>query len=188
MHRASPGSPTAAAIASRIAWSSALRLAGLEMVSRRIPSAGSSMSSSPGIAGARLVEHDEGVALVHRLPLLAEDLLDGAGVLGLHRHLHLHGLEDHDGVALVDRVSHGALDLPHGSGDVRFDVSHGRGRYGARWTPSSSSAPGMRPTGCPPPWRRSATRSRARGSSSPTTARPTRPRPWRARGAARPVP
>src|SRR4051794_32262485 len=129
------------------------------------------------------IEHDEGVALVHRLPLLAEDLLDGAGVLGLHRHLHLHGLEDHDGVALVDRVSHGALDLPHGSGDVRFDVSHGRGRYGAPWTPSSSSAPEMRPTGCPPPWRRSATRSRARRSSSPTTARPTRPPPGRARQA-----
>src|SRR3954464_15355404 len=48
--RASPGSLTASAIASRIAWWRALRLAGLEMVSRRIPSAGSSMRSSPGMA------------------------------------------------------------------------------------------------------------------------------------------
>src|ERR1051325_885972 len=89
--RASPGSLTAAAIASRIAWSSALRFEGLEIVSRRIPSAGSSMSSSPGMETARklagLLEDDERVALVHGLALLAEDLLDGAGVLGLHRHL-----------------------------------------------------------------------------------------------------
>src|SRR5690349_24679162 len=133
-------------------------------------------------SGYPLLEDDERVALVHRLALLAEDLLDGAGVFSLHRHLHLHGLEDHDGVALVDRVPHGALDLPHGSGDVRFDVSHGRGRYGARWTPSSSSAPVMRPTGCPPPWRRWATRSRARSWSSPTTGRPTAPRTRPARG------
>src|SRR3954471_18713397 len=98
--RASPGSETAAATASRIAWSSALRLAGLEIVNRRTPAAGSSMCSSPGMRAPRLFEDYERVALVHRLALLAEDLLDGAGVLGLHRHLHLHGLEDHDGVAL----------------------------------------------------------------------------------------
>src|SRR4051794_38592874 len=46
--RASPGSATAAASPSRIAWSSALRLAGFEIVSRRTPSAGSSTRSSPG--------------------------------------------------------------------------------------------------------------------------------------------
>src|SRR4051794_4950993 len=135
--------------------------------------------------GYPLFEHDERVALVHRLALLAQDLLDGALVLGLHGHLHLHGLEDHDGVALVDLVPDRALDLPHGPGDVRFDVSHGRGRYVARWTPSSSSAPAMRPTGCPPRWPRWRAPSRARGSSWPTTARPTRPRRWRARPARR---
>ena len=92
---------------SRIAWSSALRLAGLEIVRRRTPSAGRSVRTSPLMGGnlvaARLLEHDERVALVHGLALLAEDLLDHAGVLGLDRHLHLHRLEDHDRVALLDR-------------------------------------------------------------------------------------
>src|ERR671932_643135 len=103
-HRASASrAPSAAAIASRIAWSSALRLAGLEIVRRRTPSAGRSMSTSPlmawnvvpGAGGPVLLEHDQGVALVHRLALLAEDLPDQAGVLGLDGHLHLHRLEDH---------------------------------------------------------------------------------------------
>src|SRR3954453_1507396 len=49
--RASGGSLAVVAIASRIAWSSALRLRGLEIVRRTTPSAGSSMSSSPGMAG-----------------------------------------------------------------------------------------------------------------------------------------
>src|SRR3954468_23927199 len=89
------------AIPSRIAWSSALRLAGLEILSRRTPSAGSSCSSSPGTPATLLrLEPNEDVALVDRLALLAEDLLDGSLVLGLHRHLHLHRLEDHHRVAL----------------------------------------------------------------------------------------
>src|ERR1700751_3432500 len=70
-------------IASRIGWSSALRLAGLEIVRRTTPSAGSSIRSLPSAssragAGAdtarRLVEHDEGVPLVDRLALLAANL------------------------------------------------------------------------------------------------------------------
>src|SRR3954454_3810323 len=41
-------SPSVSAIPSRIAWSSALRLAGLEIVRRRTPSAGSACRSWPG--------------------------------------------------------------------------------------------------------------------------------------------
>src|SRR3954452_19098688 len=48
--RASWCSATATAIPSRIAWSSALRFAGLEIANRTTPSAGSSMISSPGMA------------------------------------------------------------------------------------------------------------------------------------------
>src|SRR3954449_13032128 len=94
--------PSTDAMPSRIAWSSALRLAGLEIVRRRTPGAGSSTRSSPGTP---VFEHDEGVALVDRLTLLAEDLLDGPVVLGLDGHLHLHRLEDDDGVALRDGVT-----------------------------------------------------------------------------------
>src|SRR3954451_13961409 len=51
-HRAlSWRSASAAAIASRIAWSSALRLAGFRMVRRRTPSAGRSVSTSPLMPG-----------------------------------------------------------------------------------------------------------------------------------------
>src|SRR3954447_23039441 len=89
----SPRAPSAAAIASRIAWSSALRRAGLEIVSRRTPSAGRSLVTSPLMdrqSNARgagrpgpLLEHDQRVALVDRLALLAQDLPDHARVLGL---------------------------------------------------------------------------------------------------------
>src|SRR3954469_21522714 len=117
MQRAS-ASRTACAIPSRIAWSSALRLAGLEIVRRRTPSAGVSVRSRP------LLKDDERIALVHRLALLAEDLLHGAFVLGLDGHLHLHRLEDHDGVAFGDLVADLAFDLPHGARDVGLDVRH----------------------------------------------------------------
>src|SRR3954468_12147421 len=122
-------SASTAAIASRIGWSSALRFAGLEIVSRRTPSAGRSRSSSPAMNGREasaggLLEDHEGVPLVHGLALLAEDLLDGARVLGLDGHLHLHRLEDHDRVALVDLVADLALDLPHRSRDVGLDLRH----------------------------------------------------------------
>ncbi len=70
------------------------------------------------VARALLRELDERVALVDGLALLAEDLRDGSGVLGLDWHLHLHRLEDRDRVALLDRVADGALDLPYGAGDV----------------------------------------------------------------------
>src|SRR3954464_13063975 len=116
-------SPSVVAIPSRIAWSSALRLAGLEMRSRRTPSAGSSCRSSPGRRPS-LLEHYEDVPFVARLTLLAEDLLDLALVLGLDGHLHLHRLEDHDRVALGDRVADLALDLPHSARDVGLDVRH----------------------------------------------------------------
>src|SRR3954469_23745964 len=115
---------------SRIAWSSALRLAGLEIVRRRTPSPGRSLRTSPLMAGnlvtglVRLLEDDQRVALVHRLALLAEDLLDRAGVLGLDRHLHLHRLEDDHGVALVDLLADLALDLPDGARDVGHDLRH----------------------------------------------------------------
>ena len=66
---------------------------------------------------------------------------DRAGVLGLDRHLHLHRLEDHDGVALVDLVADRDLDLPHGAGDVGLDVrrSPGAAQYPA--LPRSDGAP-----------------------------------------------
>src|SRR6187200_56508 len=138
--RAVPTSSSTAAIASRIAWSSALRLAGLEIVSRRTPSAGRSRSSSPAMnrreasAGGLLEDH-EGVALVHRLAFLAEDLLDGAGVLGLDGHLHLHRLEDDDRVALLDLVANLTLDLPHRSRDVGLDLRHASSSAARRGQP-----------------------------------------------------
>src|ERR1035437_6501283 len=127
-------SPSVAVIASRIGWSSALRLSGLEIVSRSTPPAGSSISSLPsassrvsvvgGIRAGRVFQDDQRAALVDRLALLAADLRDRARVFGLDRHLHLHRLEDRDSVALRDLVSHLTLDLPYGARYVGLHVSH----------------------------------------------------------------
>src|SRR4029077_248156 len=68
---------------SRIAWSSAPRLSGLEIVSRTTWGAGSSTSSRPAEG---LLEDNERVALGDRLALTASDLGDDAGILGLDRH------------------------------------------------------------------------------------------------------
>src|ERR687894_313387 len=91
---------TASRIASRISWSSAPRLLAFEIRRRSTLSAGSSASSLPEASSRALFEDNKRVALRHRLALLDEDLLHLALVLRLHRHLHLHGLEDRDGVAL----------------------------------------------------------------------------------------
>src|SRR3981081_3032870 len=97
---------TVCAIASRIAWSRALRLSGLLIVSRATCSTGSSSRSLPSASScARSVAEDnERVAFVDRLALLAEDLGHGPRVLRLDRHLHLHRLEDHHCVPLVNLV------------------------------------------------------------------------------------
>ena len=114
-------SSIAVAMASRISWSSALRFSGLRMVSRATASAGRSSTSFPE-ASSLVLKNDQRIALADRLALLHRNLLHGAGVLGLDRHLHLHRLEDHDGVSLVDRVAGRDLDLPDGAGDVSLDV------------------------------------------------------------------
>src|SRR3954468_11952240 len=80
------------------------------------------MRAPPG--AVPLLEHDERVALVHRLTLLAQDLPDHPRVLRLDRHLHLHRLEDDHRVALGDRLADLALDLPHGARDVGLDLRH----------------------------------------------------------------
>src|SRR3954452_4105985 len=84
---------------------------------------------SPPASAIALLEDDEDAALLHRLALLDADLLDGAGVLGLDGHLHLHRLEDHDRVALVDLIAGLYLDLPDRSGDVGGDIRHGAAEY-----------------------------------------------------------
>src|SRR5437660_9492007 len=121
-------------MASRISWSSAPRLAGFEMRIRATLSAGSSTRSLPD-ASSRLLKHHQRVALRDRLALLAADLRDRPVVLGLHRHLHLHRLEDEERVALHDLLSDFALDLPDGPGDVSLYVGQllllcSRGRSG----------------------------------------------------------
>src|SRR5215213_4477795 len=114
-------SPIAEAIAPRISWSSALRLPALRIVSRATASAGRSSTNFPE-ASPVLLKYDQSVAFAHGLAFFHGDLLDGAGVFRLDRHLHLHRLEDHDGVPLVDRIADRDLDLPNGAGDVSLDL------------------------------------------------------------------
>ena len=100
-------------------------LPGLRIVSRATASAGRSRTSLPEASSlvsvpvfckqqypvrssasrrrnSSLFKNDQRVAFADGLPFLDRDLLHRAGVLRLDRHLHLHRLEDHDGVALVD--------------------------------------------------------------------------------------
>src|ERR671922_1959443 len=137
--------------ASRSSWSSAPRRSGFEMVSRTTPAAGSSSRSlsviaqapgSAGCAASASLQDDERVALGHRLALLADDLLHDALVLRLDRHLHLHRLEDHEGVALLDLLADLTFDLPDGSCDVSLDV----GQVGFLLAPlDRSTIPGSAP-------------------------------------------
>src|SRR3954451_1618027 len=106
---------------SRGSWSSPPRLSGFEILMRTTLSAGSSTSSLPDASSLLLKLHQR-VALGHRLALFDEDRLDGALVLRLDGHLHLHRLEDRDRVALGDLLADLALDLPDGPRDVRLDV------------------------------------------------------------------
>src|SRR4051812_22391170 len=110
----STGSSKASAFAARRASS---RRTGSRASGRRC-------ASSRSCAANGLLEDDQHVALVDRLALLAEDLLDLALVLGLDGHLHLHRLEDDDRVAFGDVVAHGTLDLPDRARDVGLDVRH----------------------------------------------------------------
>src|SRR5690606_36773167 len=100
--------------------STALRRASFRISTRRTPSMGSRTES---VAEPMETSADDGedVALLHGIALLAPDLLDGPGARRLDRHLHLHGLEDDDHVALGDGVALSLLDLPNGSSDVRRD-------------------------------------------------------------------
>src|SRR5213078_3529590 len=99
---------------SRISWSRAPRLSGFEMRMRRTFSDGSSRRSFPEASSVTvLLEDNEGVPLGNGLALLAADLLDHALVLRFHRHLHLHRLEDHERLALGDRLPYLAFDLPY---------------------------------------------------------------------------
>src|SRR5690606_38228675 len=75
--------------------------------------------------GATLLQDDQDVALVHRRALGAADLRHRAGLLGLHGDLHLHGLEDDDGVALLDGVADRDLDLPDVRGHRGLDLGQG---------------------------------------------------------------
>src|SRR3954452_9563289 len=112
-------SATTCAMVSRISWSSAPRFAGFEILILTTPALGSSRRTFPD---ASSVEDNESVTFRHGLALFALDLLHGAVVLGLDRHLHLHRLEDHERVSLLDLIADFALDLPHGPGDVGLDV------------------------------------------------------------------
>src|SRR3954451_13618217 len=95
-------SATTCATVSRISWSSAPRLAGFEILILATPSDGSSTRTFPD---ASSVEDNESVTFRHGLALLALDRGDRAVVLSLDGHLHLHRLEDHERVALLDRIA-----------------------------------------------------------------------------------
>jgi hypothetical protein len=118
--------------AAREAWGDGSSRRGEERVERRRRRSGERRrggreGGEEGLAswlGEVLREHDQNIALVDGLALLAADLDHFARVFGLDGHLHLHRLEDRHGVALIDLVADGALDLPHRAGDMCLYLSH----------------------------------------------------------------
>jgi len=72
-----------------------------------------------------LAEDDENIPLLDWLGLLAADLLHDPALGCFDRHLHLHRLEDHQGLTSGNRLADRNLDLPNGTSDVRGNVCHG---------------------------------------------------------------
>ena len=121
----------ASAIASSSSWSSALRASG-----RVEGQAGDRLGRTveDELPARQLLAHRTTRGRRGRRPRRRTgpprtDLRHLAVVLGLDRHLHLHRLEDDDGVAIGDVVADLDLDLPDGAGDVRLDVRHGGAQY-----------------------------------------------------------
>src|SRR3978361_126283 len=108
------------ALAGGFSGARALRRWGLAIRSRATASAGKSRSSLPParVSTGDLLEDYEDVAFADGLSLFAADLFHRAVILGLDRDLHLHRLEDDDGVALLDRVPDGDLEFPARAGDM----------------------------------------------------------------------
>src|SRR3954454_20621573 len=118
----------------------------------------------------RSADDGDQVALLHHVPLVDGQLGEGAIGLGDDRDLHLHRLEDHQGVALGDGVARLGDDLP--------DVGHhlGADLVGHRGTPPRRAV-GQRHPITDRPW------VSPGGPDAPTTIGPgnmprTGVRPW----------
>src|SRR5436190_17016236 len=72
-----------------------------------------------------LVDDGDEIALLHHLLGLDMELAHDAGDLGHYGDLHLHGLEDHDLVALCDHLPLFRHHLPDVRRDLGANLSHG---------------------------------------------------------------
>src|SRR3984893_18678208 len=134
---------TAASRARKTAMERGLRRCGSLMVRRRTPSLGRSTSSGAdsGIEGllppARraglacggrwpglLLDDGYGLPLLDHVTFLDQDLFDRARDRRQYRDLHLHGLQDHDGVVFLDLLSDLGRDLPEVAHQLCFYFRH----------------------------------------------------------------
>src|SRR3984893_6222758 len=120
--RTSPGSERTAASSSwKRDMDSGLRRSGSLMVRWRTPGRERSVSSctEAGIEGLclsatswALLDEGDRLALPDHVPFLDQELFDGAGDGSQHGYLHLHRLQDHDGVIFLDLLADLGGDLP----------------------------------------------------------------------------
>ena len=75
-------------------------------------------------ADARLADAGDQVAFLDHVALGDVHLGDHAGAFGQDRDLHLHRLEDHQGVTVVDVIAFRRDHLPHVRDHLRADFSH----------------------------------------------------------------
>src|SRR5579872_660692 len=71
-----------------------------------------------------LLHDGDGLSLLDHLALLDQDLADRPRHRGGHRDLHLHRLEDHQRVVLLDLLADLGDDLPQVADQLRLDLGH----------------------------------------------------------------
>src|SRR4029077_3365311 len=75
-------------------------------------------------ARQRLLDDGDGLPLLDHVAFFDEDLPDGARHRGGDRDLHLHGLEDHQRVVLLDLLADLGDDLPQIADQLGLDLGH----------------------------------------------------------------
>src|SRR5271166_1491742 len=88
------------------------------------PTPRSRIPGRPPTCSRQLADDRDQVAFLDHLALRDVHLGDHAGAFGQDRDLHLHRLQDHQGVTVVDVIAFRGNHLPHVRDHLRADFSH----------------------------------------------------------------
>src|SRR3979411_561821 len=88
------------------------------------PSAYRRLAGAGAVLAGPILEDGDRLPLLDHLALPDQDLADGARHRGGDRDLHLHRLEDHQRVVLLDLLADLGDDLPQVADQLRLDLGH----------------------------------------------------------------